>query len=184
MHCDSTPLTGKEQRSESPDRTGCVPHTPQKPHPLYTRRLQHPHACRQQLGPMHGQMHSPNMPQYHPRMMGGCPELAVRCTAASSSRFFRREFSNALAGTTDGWCPGIIPRYQTSRGELHGRCRTNTRYTACGILLSCSIFPCTLQCYGILELSCTFYVNACCLRGESNSPVTTAGMPCPGLEAG
>ena len=110
--------------------------------------------------------------------------LAVRCTAASSSRFFRREFSNALAGTTDGWCPGIIPRYQISRGEFHGRCRTNTRYMACGILLSCSIFPCTLQCYGILELSCTFYVNACCLRGESNSPVTTAGMPCPGLEAG
>lgn len=75
---DPTPLTGKESRPQPPergeqlDRPGQVPHTPQKPHPLDTR-LQHPHAYQQQLGPMHGQMQSPNMPQHHPSMMGGFP---------------------------------------------------------------------------------------------------------------
>ena len=74
---DSTPLTGKESkpessdRSEQQDRPGQVPHTPQRPHHLDTR-LQHPHAYQQQLGPMHGQLQSPNLPQHHP-MMGGFP---------------------------------------------------------------------------------------------------------------
>lgn len=81
LHYDPTPLTGKESKPESsdrgserPDRSGQMPHTPQKPHPLDTR-LQHPHAYQQQLGPMHGQMQmqSPNMPQHHPGMMGGFP---------------------------------------------------------------------------------------------------------------
>lgn len=79
LYYDPTPLTGKEPKPESfdkveqHDRPGQVPHTPQKPHPLDTR-LQHPHAYPQQhLGPMHGQMQSPNMPQHHPGMMGGFP---------------------------------------------------------------------------------------------------------------
>ena len=78
LYYDPTPLTGKEPRPESSgkgehqDRHGQVPHTPHKPHPLDTR-LQHSHAYQQQLGPMHGQMQSPSMPQHHPGMMGGFP---------------------------------------------------------------------------------------------------------------
>ena len=78
LYYNPMPLTGKEPRPESsdrgehPDRPGQVSHTPQKPHPLDTR-LQYPHAYQQQLGPMHGQMQSPNMPQHHPGMMGGYP---------------------------------------------------------------------------------------------------------------
>lgn len=78
LYYDPSPLTGKESKPEPPDRGGeladrhgQIPHTPQKPHPLDTR-LQHPHAYQQQLGPMHGQMQSPNM-QHHPGMMGGFP---------------------------------------------------------------------------------------------------------------
>lgn len=77
LYYDPTPLTGKEQRpepsdrgSEQQDRHTQMPHTPQKPYPLDTR-LQHPHPYQQQLGPMHGQTQSPNMPQHHPGMMGG-----------------------------------------------------------------------------------------------------------------
>ena len=78
LYYDPTPLVGKDSRPESPekgeqqDRLGQIPHTPQKAYPM-DPRLQHPHPFQQQLGPMHGQIHSPNMPQHHPGMMGGFP---------------------------------------------------------------------------------------------------------------
>lgn len=78
LYYDPMPLTGKEPKPEPSDkgeqhnRPGQVPHTPPKPQPLDTR-VQHPHAYQQQLGSMHGQMQSPNMPQHHPGMMGGFP---------------------------------------------------------------------------------------------------------------
>lgn len=77
LYYDPAPLTGKEQgpsdKVEQPDRSGHLPHTPQRPHPLDTRS-QHPHPYQQQqLGMMHGQMQNPNMPQHHPGMMGHFP---------------------------------------------------------------------------------------------------------------
>ena len=68
------PLTSKELRPNSPNKgeqPDCleqVAHTPQKPPPL-DMRLQHHHACQEQLGPMHGQMRFRNMLQHHPGMM-------------------------------------------------------------------------------------------------------------------